>query len=213
MAYKLYYNNRLIKKIYKGSQEIKKVYKGSQLIWQADPYEPGSTLIKHIGAYTWEQSLPEGVYDLVIAGGGGNGGRYPYSGVWVFSNGGSGAAWEGRFYNPKQQTIKLYAAANQEAGGASYMELGGVRMITCNNGHDNNALFGQGGAGGTIEVSSSLQVRETRVSANGNKGADAFYSNPQPTAAVCTVDNWGRGGCYGQDPIAGGFQLKYVTMD
>lgn len=213
MGYKLYKDSELIKKIFKGSESFKKIYKGSQLIWQADPYEPGSDVFYKTGPATYQTTLPQGVYDLIIAGGGGQADRWAYSGFWYYAKGGSGAVWEGTFYNPKDQPCKFYAGNTQED---SYFELNGVRLITAGKGEDGAGwVSGHGGYAGVINVNSSaLQIVQQRKSQNGNKGAFGTSSGSSTTASVCSINSWGQGGANGlTGAIAGGVRLKYLRMD
>ena len=209
MAYKVYKGSTEIKKLYVGNKQIKKVYKGSQLIWQADPYEPGSDVFYKTGPATFETILGEGVYDLIIAGGGGEGRQWNFGGIIFHNAGGSGAAWEGSFYNPKEQSCKIYAGAVQQD---SYLELGGVRMITAGRGLNE----GEGRGGGTITVNSNLQIVTQRKSSNGNTGVRGAQGT-RPTASVCSLNNWGQGSwCYSLDApnwIAGGAKFKYLRLD
>ena len=209
MGYKLYKGSTLIKKVYKGSTPIKKIYKGSTLIWQADPFEPGTNVFYKTGPGTYQTTLPQGVYDLIIAGGGGEGRNWNYLGVIFHNAGGSGATWEGVFYNPKDQPCKFYAGNVKED---SYFELGGVRLITAGRGLNE----GEGRGGGTITVNSNLQIVTQRKSSNGNTGVRGA-TGTSPTASVCSLNNWGQGSwCEaGDNPnwIAGGVRLQYLRME
>lgn len=216
MAYKLYKGNTLIKKIYApfGNEtiQIKKVYKGSQLVWQGDPYDPGTVVFYKTGPATFETILGEGVYDLIIAGGGGNGYNWNVAGIIFHNAGGSGAAWEGSFYNPKEQSCKIYAGGKQED---SYFELGGVRMITAAKGGDHyGGSTGQPGDGGIITVNSALQIVEERKKSNGLRGARGATGTAN-TKSVCSLNNWGQGS-WGSDianTIAGGAKLQYIQLE
>lgn len=44
MGYKLYSGSKLIKKIYYEGKAIKKVWSGGKIVWQADPYDPGTVI-------------------------------------------------------------------------------------------------------------------------------------------------------------------------
>lgn len=215
---KLYKGNVQIKKIYKGSTQIKKIYKGGQLIWQADPYDPGATVWYQTGPATFETELESGVYDLIIAGAGGNDIRWNYAGVYFHNHGGSGAAWEGQFYNPVKQHCKIYAGNILDGPGQdSFLELGGVRMITAGGGKKSSGtVSGNTAAGGTIYVNSALQIVTQRKSTNGNAGGHGVH-NGTPTPSVCSLNNWGRGGGESipdaNGPIAGGAQFRYIRLD
>lgn len=74
MAFKCYKGSTLIKNIYAGSTKVKKVYKGSTLVWQSDPYEPGTVLYESsTGGASTTLSLEEGLYRVTLIGGGGGG--------------------------------------------------------------------------------------------------------------------------------------------
>lgn len=214
MSYKLYKNNTLIKKIYKGSTPIKKIYKGSTLIWQADPFEPSTDVFYKTGPATYSGTLPQGVYDLIIAGGGGEGNSWNVYGVVFHNAGGSGAVWEGVFYNPKDQPCKIYAGNVKED---SYLELGGVRMITAGKGGNfSGGTTGHPGDGGIITVNSALQIVEERKKSNGKTGARGT-TGTAPTASVCSINNWGQGSWCQEwkspNWVAGGVKLVYLRMD
>lgn len=190
-----------------GAANIKKVFKGSQLVWQGDPYDPGTVVFYETGQATFETILGEGVYDLIIAGGGGIGRDWNFGGVIFHNAGGSGAAWEGRFYNPTDQQCTIYAGGKQED---SYFELGGVRMITAGRGLNE----GEGRGGGTITVNSALDIVQQRLSSDGNTGARGA-TGTKNTASVCSINNWGQG-AWNDDTaniIAGGAKLQYIQLE
>lgn len=214
MAYKLYKGSQLIKKIYIGSTMIKKIYKGNQLVWRADPYEPEQNVSYLFGPNIYSNILPKGVYDLILSGGGGTTGRWAFNYAWFYAKGGSGAVWEGQFYNPVDQQITLYAGNNQED---SYLDLGGVRMITAKAGTNADAwAYGHGGYGGDIEVNTnSLQIVQQRKAQKGNDGAFGTSDAAVFAASVCSINNWGQGAA-DQDQngiMSGGALLKYVRLD
>lgn len=196
-----------------GHFDIKKIYRGSQLVWQGDPYEPGSLLFYQTGAANFETDLEAGVYDLIIAGGGGQGYSWNYGGLIFHNGGGSGAAWEGSFYNPVKQHCRIYAGGKSQD---SFLELGGVRMITAQAGQPHQGgSTGTGGPGGIITVNSALQIVQQRKSSNGNQGARGEH-NENPTPSVCSINNWGQGSwTHGDNPgwIAGGARFEYLRLD
>lgn len=208
----LFKGSTKIKKVFKGSAQVKKIYKGSQLLWQADPFEPNTDVFYKTGPATYQTTLPQGVYDLIIAGGGGQGNHWNFGGVIFHNAGGSSAVWEGSFYNPKVQACKFYAGDVEED---SYFELGGVRLITAGKGGNySGGSTGYPGDGGVISVNSALQIVEQRKSQNGTTGARGATGSAN-TASVCSLNNWGQGS-WGDDTvnkIAGGVRLKYLRMD
>lgn len=211
MTHKLYKGSGLIKKIFQNSVPIKRVYRGTAEIWVADPYEPGANVFYQTGPGTFETELEAGVYDLIIAGGGGADYRWNFQGWYFHNHGGSGAAWEGTFYNPTKQTCKIYAGAAMEA---SYFELGGVRMITAGQGGNGGGASGSGGAAGVISVNGALQIVEQRKSSNGIKPSSGQH-NEDVTASVCSLNVWGQGSgnTSPQTYIAGGARLQYVRLE
>lgn len=219
----LYVGNQLIRYtknsgILHGNQPIAKVYKGIQLVYEVLSYDYGETVYEGTNGGTFETTLGKGVYNLYLAGGGGNSahGMIHYGGSsWVpwSVGGGSGAAWEGQFYNPIKQSFKLYAGKVVES---SYMELGGTRMITAGNG-TSGAQTGQWmttGSGGSISVSSTFntnyKITET-VSRNGNGGGNGT------TAGGTTVSTlkWGEGNSITTSGAiqSGGAKLVFVRPD
>lgn len=196
-----------------GHFDIKKIYRGSQLVWQGDPYEPGSLLFYQTGAANFETELEVGVYDLIIAGGGGQGYSWNFGGLIFHNGGGSGAAWEGSFYNPVKQHCRIYAGGKSQD---SFLELGGVRMITAQAGQPHQGgSTGSGGPGGVISVNSALQIVQQRSSRNGNQGARGEH-NENPTPSVCSINNWGQGSWTHDDNpgwIAGGARFEYLRLD
>lgn len=217
MAYKLYKGGQNLKKVYVGNQKIKKIYKGTALVWQADPYNPGTVIFNQTGPGTFETELEEGVYDLIIAGAGGNDVRWNYAGVYFHNHGGSGAAWEGQFYNPVKQHCKIYAGSRVDGGAGqdSFLELGGVRMITAGGGKGSSGtVSGYGGAAGVISVNGALQIVSQRKSTNGNTGGRGVH-NSNPTPAVCSLNNWGQGGGEPDNGsnYSGGAKFQYIRLD
>lgn len=181
-------------------------------IEESNPFEPEQVLINKTGAYTFELDLPKGVYKVCVCGGGGSG-TWWIAGSWGWGcAGGSGACVELIFFNPKKQKIILFAGGavggGSQAGQASYMNLGGVRMITCNGGSGGPA--GSGGAGGTYSINSQLQVLQTIVKNNGRGGSTGFSGNVS-APSVCPYNNWGRGGEGNGD--AGGIILTYLRLN
>lgn len=46
-----------------------------------DPFQPNQVLLERTGPYTYSNILPRGIYDLIIAGGGGEGRSWNFGGV------------------------------------------------------------------------------------------------------------------------------------
>ena len=213
MGYKLYSGSKLIKKIYYEGKAIKKVWSGGKIVWQADPYDPGTVIFYQTGPNTFETDLEAGGYDLIIAGGGGQGYSWNYAGLIFHNAGGSGAAWEGQFYNSVKQHCKIYAGGRSQD---SFLELGGVRMITAQAGQPHlGGSTGTGGPGGVLTVNGALQIVSQRVASNGIQGARGAH-NEDPTPSVCSLNNWGQGSWTHDDNpgwIAGGAKFQYIRLD
>lgn len=171
-----------------------------------DPFQPNQILLERTGPYTYSNILPRGIYDLIIAGGGGEGRHWNYGGIIFHNAGGSGAAWEGQFYNPVKQQITLYAGNVMED---SSFDSGGGRMITAGAGHKG----ADDRLGGTINVNNALQIIQQRKAQNGNTGSRGA-TGTNPTASVCSIYNWGQGswGYASDNPnwVAGGVRLQYL---
>lgn len=190
---------------FNGSNIVKAYFNGS-LVYQYQSYTPSTLLTTITNNNTYNATLPIGVYQLHITGGGGTKAEW-FASKYSFScGGGSGATWEGLFYNPTSQSIKLYAGGNATA---SYMELGGTRLITAGGG--GNAGAGSSGAPGTLTVNSSLDIVSTSVSTNGNYGAGTTLWGNAPGGASTSTNKWG-GGTYLQNGGVqyGGAKLWYI---
>lgn len=176
-----------------------------------DPYEPSTLLVYQTGQYTYKTTLPKGVYQVCVTGGGGSGTWWVAGSYGWGCAGGSGACVEVVFFNPRKQALTIYAGGSvgggSKPGQASYMDLGGVRMITCNGGGGGPA--GSGGAGGVFSINSQLQVLQTIVSSNGRGGSTGF-SGSVSAPSVSPYNNWGRGGEGSGE--AGGLRLQYLRL-
>ena len=215
----LYVGNQLIRYtknsgILYGNQPIAKVYKGIQLVYEVLSYDYGETVYEGTGQGAYEIMLGKGVYNIYIAGGGGNSGIgfAPIGGSTIIpwsAGGGSGAAWEGQFYNPIKQSFKLYTGGNVTT---SYMELGGVRMITAGNGGSSYQGWGYAnGAGGSITVSSNFNnnIITTTLSKNGNPGSNGSTTGGSSVSSL----GWGKGQNGSGTTQAGGAKLVFVRPD
>ena len=200
---KLYIGGVQIKKIYQNSVPVKRVYKGSELVWVADPYQPGTVLTDVAGANTYSVWLPAGIYKLILTGGGGNGTDFWTGAGFMNAGGGSGATWEGEFENPSDQQLTLYAGSGAQD---SYMDLGGVRMITAGQGgsHSGNSA----GGAGVVSVNGSLRVVSASNVRHGNPGKrTGSYAGGDSVSSR----GWGRGGSH-LGGEAGGMYLQYLRV-
>lgn len=169
-----------------------------------DPYNPGTILVNETrGANSYSGILPMGVYKLLLTGGGGNGTDFWTGAGFMNAGGGSGATWEGEFYNPAEQTITLYAGAGAQD---SYLDLGGVRMITAGQGgsHSGNSS----GVAGVIWANGSFQTVSASNVRNGNPGKrTGSYAGGDSVSSK----GWGRGGSH-LGGETGGMFLQYLRL-
>lgn len=170
-----------------------------------DPYDPGTVLVNETrGANSYSGILPMGVYKLLLTGGGGKGEVLFTVAGFMNIGGGSGATWEGEFYNPADQTITLYAGAGAQD---SYLDLGGVRMITA--GQGGRYSGDNAGVAGVIWVNDSFQTVSASNVRNGNPGkrTDAYAGGDSVSSK-----GWGRGGSSSEGE-AGGMLLQYMRIE
>lgn len=191
---------------------IRKIYKGSQLVYQYQEYNNNAVLTFQNGEAIYSDELPEGYYKVALGGAGGTGTTWIAASYGMASAGGSGAFVEVEFYNPKKQNITLYAppyksGRGSQTGGAGYMNLGGVRMITANGGNGGGA--GYGGSGGSYKINSALGATVIKAS-NGYGGGTGFSGSVSITGSVSNYNEWGKGGEY--DSEYGGFRLEFLRV-
>lgn len=173
-----------------------------------DPFDPEQILVYQTGPYTYKTTLNRGVYRICVVGSGGNGVSWVIPPYGWGSSGGSGAAVEIIFRNPRRQEIVIYAGKTvNRQGEDSYMNLGGERMITAGGGQDGNINYG--GNGGVYSVSPKLEVIQNIKLSNGNKG-NVSFSGQTSAASVSPYSNWGAGGEGGA--IAGGIRFQYLRL-
>lgn len=159
------------------------------------------------GVIDYVEDLPKGIFDLILCSSSGSGAT-AFNKVWYFGTGGSGAAWEGEFKNPKKQQIKIHIGKG--AGQEAYFDLGGVRMITLTGGADGSVISTV--AGGKVTVNSQLDIVETRVSGSKSSILGNGYTGNVSINSPCTVRPWGDCIADGTAHIQhnGGFSLKYI---
>lgn len=149
MAYKCYKGSTLIKNIYAGSTKVKKVYKGSTLVWQADPYEPGTVLYESsTGGASTTLSLEEGLYQVICiaAGGGGSG---DYRSLWaraLSAGGGSGSGFNCILNLPKGNYAVSVGSGGSSVGTGNTGGTGGNSRF--------GSSYSYGGKGGYVNVAS-----------------------------------------------------------
>lgn len=197
--------------LYVSSSKILKAYLGSDLVYQFETYNPDTVLSTVTNGNTYSTTLGPGVYQLHITGGGGNYGAWAYGGYPWAAGGGSGATWEGIFYISTSMEFVMFGAG---ARAASYMNLGGVRMITANAGGGGG--MGGGGGGGSISVAAdfSSYVVSTSVSRNGNAGAGTTFGGSQTGGASTSSNKWGGGTVLQGGAVQyGGAKLWYIRYN
>lgn len=213
MSYKCYKGSTLIKKIYFGSTKIKKVYKGSTLVWQADPYEPGTVIYESsTGGASATLYLEEGLYQVicVAAGGGGAGSYRTAQGGAISAGGGSGSGFNCVF----NLSTGNYAVA-VGSGGASHAKNGGMNYSNQTGGTGGNSKFGTsyayGGGGGSVESNGgktggaagnapTLTYTRTSTTLNsaGNKGSTTSGTyDATASGGTAVYGSHGKGGYAG----------------
>ena len=227
MAGKIYKGSQLIKKVYKGGQEVKKIYKGATLIWQADPYEPGTIVYQQATPGTYNVSLAEGVYEITVVGAGGGGASNNCtSGSARDCNnvgpGGSGAAWRGQIkLSAGNYSVTVGKGGNGQAIGNSPKShsQGGSgtqstfnNLIICGGGGGGWASYStansSSGAGGSAPVVSVTAI-SVSINAAGNVGqrqssyAGGTWTSPN-VASPEGVHGYGGGGssCYNPNQVS-----------
>lgn len=192
--------------VYAGSRPIKEIYHGSNLVYQWHPYAPNTLIYNLTGEATRTITLPWGVYSLAITGGGGPFNSWAATGYPWIANGASGATWEGLFYISSSQTITLYAGGIQTG---SYLNFGSTRMITAGAGGKGGTSGS--GKGGTLTVSSALNIVSTSISTNGKNGSTWAGTGYRDGAASTSSYGWGMGEVATKgNVVVGGFRLEFI---
>lgn len=157
-----------------------------------DPYPKGTILFKEGGGektqYVYEAILEKGVFCTEVVSSAGTCAA-GIAGVWYFGSGGSGAVWRGFFHNPKKQKIKIVVNLGNAA--ETYLELGGVKMLTLTGGQGGST--GGGGIGGTLKVNPNFKLLKTEIAlkgTNGRTGNSAGGGNSY-TISPSTFRPWG----------------------
>lgn len=187
MSYKSYKGTTLIKKIYKGSNKIKKIYKGSTLVWQADPYEPGTVMYESATAgATSTLNLEEGLYQVIcIAGGGGGAGTYSSSHGGATSLGGGSGSGFNCIFNLSTGSYTVIVGG----GGTSRGRKTGIAVVETNGDNGGNSQFGTsyayGGGGASCKSNRSVVI----VGAGGSYPTITY---PVTTSYLTTAGNAGE---------------------
>lgn len=174
-----------------------------------EPFKPETDLVFSAGERLYSTLLPKGVYKICLVGSGGSGYSWWYSSFGWGSGGGSGAAVELIFYNPKKQNIELYAAGEVTSrstdGKPATMKIEGNTVIIANGGVHGST---SGGTGGTYQIDQSLQVLQILTASNGNNGHTAGSGGVGTIASVSPYNNWGEASEF--NAAAGGMRLQYL---
>lgn len=227
MTYQCYKGNQKIKSIYFGSNKIKRIYKGSTIVWQADPYNPGTVLYESSTAGSSQSvALEEGLYEVYcIAGGGGAAGTMSSvsTGFSHFSKtyfrgcgGGSGSGFIGTIkINQGTYTITVGAggggAINGQAGSGGDTAIGSIVVAKGGGGaYQRSGTFsvGKGGAAPTINTS-VISTTLNKAGSNGTQTTATGGGSSQGGAAVYSSYGAGGGGVY---PIPGAGTGGYVKI-
>lgn len=209
MSYKCYKGSTLNKKLYTGSTNIKKVYKGSTLVWQGDPYNPGTILYESsTGGASTTLSLEDGLYRVTLVGGGGGGCGIGTKGSILVSGaaagGGSGAGLDcvinltkGNYsiYVGKGGTAKTASRVGdtlQKAGNGTASSFGSLSAAAGVGGSAkyNSATAGTGGAKPSITYSYTTIYLQTA----GKAGTTAKGDSKNVSGGASVYSSKGAGG-------------------
>ena len=159
---------------------INAIYNGSEKVYQYHPYNIGEVLLYGANTGTMTYTLPKGVYQCCVVGGGRT---QPY---WTRP---SGAAAEIQFRLTQSATVEIYSGG---VGTTAYLKINGVTVVSCT-GSTSDSVAGEY----TIDTSSSYYV-STVMASNGK------VSSGLSGASVSPYEEWGAGN------TAGGARLAYV---
>lgn len=210
MSYKCYKGSTLNKKLYTGSTNIKKVYKGSTLVWQGDPYNPGTVLYENsTGGASTTLSLEEGLYRVTLVGGGGGGcgiGTKSSGGLLTgaAAGGGSGAGLDcvinltkGNYsvYVGKGGTAKTASkviSTVQKAGNGTASSFGNLSVAAGVGGsaNYNSTTAGTGGAKPSITYTYTTVYLQTA----GKSGTTATGNSKNVSGGASVYSSKGAGG-------------------
>jgi hypothetical protein len=204
MAFKCYKGSTLIKNIYAGSTKVKKVYKGSTLVWQADPYEPGTVLYESsTGGASTTLSLEEGLYRVICIAAGGGGATNGFDSVNNSTSAGSGGSGSG--FNCVLSLSKGNYQVLVGSGGSNFIKTKGGTAGNGTNSRFGNCFSyagkggvakdgwktGVGGSGGT-NPTIAYTVVSTVFNSAGNSGSGTTNGTVKGGAAL--YKSYGKGG-------------------
>lgn len=198
--------------------KIGAIYNGSDLVYQYQPYTPGTVLLNTASSGTYSVNLKRGRYYISLTGAGGraNGGYY-YA---CFQNsGGAGGTVKGDFWVNEDTTVTVVVGYGQDAEGTpSTLTCNGVQMMWADGGkwcHANGSCGGNVGGAASFSLSGAL-VNKSLGNYTGNAGQ---YSTGTAYGGLSQdgIDTQrGRGAnsnsCNHVYGNAGGAYIKYVSM-
>lgn len=211
MGYKLYKGNQRIKKVFKGGTAVKKIYKGSTLIWQADPYPPGTVKLD-VNAATGDQTieLEEGIYKIEAVGSGssGNGAAVVAVGIIYYGGGGSGAAFVGEMKLPSG--TYHYGIGSPNSGAPAYLCLGSASGdgVSAGGAQPSSFMRFAGNTGGVLSVTEDWIVGTPEVKSNGNQGVSSSGFSGAVAGGASLYNGKGAGGA---SEGSGGLGMLRVT--
>ena len=205
----IYWGRRKIKDrgdsgVFYGDRKIKFVYFGNRLVYSYESYDPGSVIVALENGQNLSMELLPGVYQLKIAGGGGNNANWAYEGYAWGASGGSGASVEGTFYLDVKKNIYCHSGASVDS---SYIDFESARGVTAGNG--GSASFGSIGSGGVGSIGTGFE-NLSLVSSNGNAGIMQPGVDAIGGASVSSK-KWGCGRIVRSGEVQhGGIEIVYL---
>lgn len=205
----IYWGRRLIKNrgdsgVYYGNRKIKFVYFGNRLVYSYESYDPNTVLVDVTNGGSKTLELLPGVYQIKMAGGGGNPVTWVFQGYAWALGGGGGASIEGNFYLETSATFSCTAGAAKQA---SVVKLNGNNLFVCNQGTSPSA-GGSNGQGGTATIGSDVE----NLSLVGKTGNNARGGNVTTGGASVSSKKWGAGKDFANSGELqyGGIEIVYL---
>lgn len=205
----IYWGRRLIKNrgdsgVYYGGRKIKFVYFGNRLVYSYESYDPGTKLVNLTNGATQTLTLLPGVYQVIMAGGGGSKYNWAFQGYPWGASGGSGGAIEGIFYLDSPVSANCVSGASSST---SYINFNGTRAMTAGNGE--NARTDHAGVAGSASLGSGFEDLSLVVKA-GKDGIKQSGYNATGGASVSSK-KWGGGAVLRSGEVQyGGIEITYL---
>ena len=176
---------------------VKEIYNGSQLVYQIAAFAEPTILYNNgnIGAVTWTQQCPKGIYQLSLAGGGQAASTGYY--YWPAGNRGSVLVCTFELKQPSliSVTLGVGGAAYGGGGGNTVFTIDGKTAVTCP------------GNGGTIIIDNTAINILSIITNNTGGGGGGSGSNPTP------LSPWGDGGYTNSaGGRGGGMKLEWLRL-